>query len=260
MHGQRTLQTSFDRMGGAIRFPAFLLAWSTGIVLLLAQLEPADAMLVQPAPSAGIALSFQQAAPIEVDLLTDPDDGVVMLRELKRFSGVLSGRWQPRAQSSLAPVLIPAVAHRTLPAPRVEKPRPVPVAGMLKTVRERPVEAPVTRGNARLPSRKTLARQALGSGQAARAYELLRPGVAAARNDSEYLGLLALAALQVGSGEEAVVLYRRLLTLEPDNERWPAGLAFAGRRLEKPDDAAPNEALATAGGTRPRGVAPADMG
>jgi Flp pilus assembly protein TadD len=91
-------------------------------------------------------------------------------------------------------------------------------------------KTPVTVGRA-LSLDKSRARRALTEGLVHDAYAALRPLVAAGRNDAEFLGLLALAALRVGLDDEALVIYRRLSGLEPDSGRWRTGLALAQERL-----------------------------
>jgi Flp pilus assembly protein TadD len=100
------------------------------------------------------------------------------------------------------------------------------------------VEAPATRvrksehrGTARLSRYKALARQDLQGGRFADAYHRLRPSVADAHGDSEYLGLLALAAMRMGSYGEAMVIYQRLTGMEPGRRGWYVGLALAREQL-----------------------------
>jgi cytochrome c-type biogenesis protein CcmH/NrfG len=87
------------------------------------------------------------------------------------------------------------------------------------------------RGTARLSRYKALARQDLQGGRFADAYYRLRPSVADAHGDTEYLGLLALAAMRMGSYGEAMVIYQRLTRIEPGRRGWYLGLALAREQL-----------------------------
>jgi len=93
------------------------------------------------------------------------------------------------------------------------------------------IQKTVSDGHRQFAATKSLARNALVAGEYQAAYLELRPLVSQARNDSEFLGLLALAALRVGNAREAVLLYERLIALEPDVGRWRAGLALARERI-----------------------------
>lgn len=78
---------------------------------------------------------------------------------------------------------------------------------------------------------KTLARQDLQARRFQDAYHRLRPNVGEARGDAEYLALLALAAMQVGSYGEALVIYERLAALQPESGGWRVGLGLAREQL-----------------------------
>lgn len=78
---------------------------------------------------------------------------------------------------------------------------------------------------------KALARMDLATGRFGDAYYRLRPQVAGAGGDVEYLGLLALAALRSGHGGEALVIYQRLTELQPERGGWHIGLALAREHL-----------------------------
>lgn len=88
-----------------------------------------------------------------------------------------------------------------------------------------------SRISGRISRLKTLARQDLRAGRSADAYHRLRPELADARGDSEYLGLLAVAAMRLSSYGEAMVIYERLVQVEPGLARWRMGLALAREQL-----------------------------
>jgi tetratricopeptide (TPR) repeat protein len=88
-----------------------------------------------------------------------------------------------------------------------------------------------SRGDTHLTRHKSLAREELQAGRFADAYHRLRPNVADARGDGEFLALLALAALRIGSYGEAMVIYEHLAQREPDGGRWHVGLALAREGL-----------------------------
>lgn len=109
----------------------------------------------------------------------------------------------------------------------------------------RKAASPASSGVAR---RKTLARDDLEAGRAGDAYHRLRPGVAEADGDPEYLALLALAALHVHRSAEALVIYERLVRVQPEHPRWRIGLALSRERLGLDSADSYREALALSEG------------
>jgi hypothetical protein len=83
----------------------------------------------------------------------------------------------------------------------------------------------------RLSSTKQRAREALTQRLPAAAYELLMIELEAGAADTEYLGLLAVAALSSQKAREAHLIYERLVACEPENEQWWAGLAISRDQL-----------------------------
>jgi len=114
---------------------------------------------------------------------------------------------------------------------------PAPAAKVVKSAAARFI---------RFGADKSRARDALRGGRFAEAYALLRPRVGEARHDSEYLGLLALAAMRLGSHGEAMVLYQRLAVMEPASGRWRMGVALAQESLGLDASAEYRQALALA--------------
>lgn len=94
---------------------------------------------------------------------------------------------------------------------------------------------------------KLLAREDLKVGRFADAYHRLRPDVADARGDTEYLALLALAAMHLGRYGEAAVVYQRLAEVEPGSSRWRVGLGLAREGLGLEATSAYREALTLSG-------------
>jgi len=207
----------------AVGFSAFLLVWTAGVAVVTLQVEQAGAPLAAaPALPAGQAPPELPAPPE----LADAEAWSAAMAQLARRSEVMNGSWQPAARA--VPQIRPVAIVEPAPAapPAVE-----PAAAVAPTIAEqRVVKAPVAR-LARFWPEKARARDALRGGRFSEAYALLRPRVAEARHDSEYLGLLALAALRIGSPGEAMVLYQRLAAIEPDSGRWHMGLALAQESL-----------------------------
>ena len=100
----------------------------------------------------------------------------------------------------------------------------------------------------RLSRLRSLARVDLETGRWADAYHRLRPNVAEARGDTEYLALLALAAMRLGSYGEALVIYESLAREEPISVRWRVGMALAREQLGLDAAASYREALALSEG------------
>lgn len=230
-------------MIGAVYFPAFLLAWTAGVVAVVLQVQPAGAMLQHDAVPVRQAL--QTPAPltqVNTRLLADVRAWDEAMQHLASYSRVVGGRWQPPAE-----------------APR--KAVPVPELHVAVAVAADPVEAaPGVRktpssGSRHLALEKSAARRALESGRFAEAYAHLRPRVTEARRDVEYLGLLAVAAMRTGSHGEAMVLYQRLTALQPDSGRWRTGLALSQDRLGLNADGVFREALARSDGSGAIGTA-----
>lgn len=92
---------------GAIGFPAFLLAWTTGVAGVMAQFQQAPAALdqVPQEPAAVAAAGFGRSAPAAAatslrDAMADPAawrDAMVSLRD---HSEVMNGSWQPADSDS----------------------------------------------------------------------------------------------------------------------------------------------------------------
>ena len=218
------------RILDAIRFPALLLAWTAGVVLATLQLEEADVLAApfaagEPVPVAATVVDLP--APPS---LADADAWSAAIAQLARQSEVMNGSWQP------APVrAVPRIHPVARVAPPVE-----PSPAVARVVKQTPVEID------RFSADKSRAREALRGGRFTEAYGLLRPRVGEARQDSEYLGLLALAAMRLGSHGEAMVLYQRLAALEPGSGRWRMGLALAQEGLGLDASSEYRQALALA--------------
>ena len=238
----------------AIRFPALLLIWTAAVVVVTLQVDEAGGLpepsATAPAQPARQTLGALPAAPD----LADPAAWSTAVAQLARHSEVLNGSWQPPARTvprihpvaTVVPARLPGAAPTTpaageladvrgadeapavvvAPAVSVEPSQAIaPVAADARVVK-----TPVARF-ARFGSDKSRARDALRDGRFSEAYALLRPRVSDARHDSEYLGLLALAAMRLGGHGEAMVLYQRLAALEPASSRWRMGLALAQEGL-----------------------------
>ncbi len=228
---------AFGRVGGAMRLPAVVALWVAAITVALFELESADAMLPLGDPLLAAPASVFHPANFDIDLI----DQDALQNGLRRHSDVVSGRWHPepaglteepterlvrpavtepeRGVVEISEVQLPVVVRRVLPAPV-----PAVVSGTMRKVPVAPADAAPS---GRWMAAKARARSELRAGRFGAAYALLRPQVGTARRDSEYLGLLALAALHLGHREEAAVLYRHLAALEPAVERWHTGLAAA---------------------------------
>jgi len=264
----RVLHTRFAgarAAAGALKFPAFLLVWSFGVVLAAGVYFPADA-LVRQAP-----IEFPQLQ--SLPSLDDDSAFQLALERQLRGSTVVAGEWQPQ-------VTAPAV-HEAPEAPeskRISLSIAVPVIQpqihlqaprMIKTsvVRAKVEIVPAVETAHSLPSteshhatikpvsisrRATLAkrdaRRALAAGENLIAYRGLMADLPDGARDSGYLGLLALAALASGRPAEAHIVYERLLVMEPDNEQWWAGLAVSSERLGLEATSVYQEALARGDG------------
>ncbi|MEQ8857033.1 MAG: BTAD domain-containing putative transcriptional regulator [Pseudomonadales bacterium] len=252
------------RILGAIAFPTFMLAWAAAAMLLLLQLQPAAALehrvpAWEPAAAAWWREAGRELAP--VPSLDDPRALRSAVDEMARYSEVMNGSWQPRREA-------PPAGDRTAIVVAVETQTSAPSSEPTVTVRAGATEvvaaaAPVAAGmppasgdtepaaagraggaapasvrkratvlpRPRLVVEKAEARLALQAGRYAEAYGRLRPSVADARGDSEYLGLLALAAMRTGNNAEALVVYQHLVGLEPETPRWHVGFALAQESL-----------------------------
>lgn len=217
------------RIPGAIRLPAFLMIWTAAVVVVTLQVHEAGVR-----PAAPAAAPAATASRMQVDLpappeLADPAAWSTAMAQLARRSEVMNGSWQPPARSlpRIHPVatVVPADAPGDTPASVMASAALAPAVAD-----ERVVKTPAARF-ARFDADKSRARDALRGGRFAAAYALLRPRVGEARHDSEYLGLLALAAMRLGSHGEALVLYQRLAAIEPASGRWRMGLALAQESL-----------------------------
>ncbi|MDZ7670261.1 MAG: tetratricopeptide repeat protein [Gammaproteobacteria bacterium] len=238
---------------GAVYFPAFLFAWTAGVVAVVLQMQPAGAMLLHDTGLVRQALESRQAAPlaqVNTDLLADADAWGDAMQHLARHSRVVAGRWQPPDATPRAAVPVPELRVAvTVSAPAVKAPAEAAVAAAAE-VRKTP-----STGSHYLAMEKSAARRALESGRFAEAYARLRPRVTEARHDVEYLGLLAIAAMRTGSHGEAMVLYQRLTALQPDSGRWRTGLAMSQERLGLDAAGVFREALARSDGSGAIGAA-----
>jgi tetratricopeptide (TPR) repeat protein len=245
IHAMQARSPLAGQVVGAIRFPALLLIWSLGLVLLAGAYYPADALVRQP------PMQFRELP--QVPTLADPQALARGLEVELQRAQVSGGSWQPAA-----PVLVPAIepvvdvvvdlpVSVPVPVPVLEpqleiKAAPVvkqnkaqaPVAGFEKqsvsATRQAPqnVVVPVM-GRTLLAKRQ--ARQHLAAGRVQSAYALLMTEIAGGAQDLEYLGLFAVAAFASGRPAEALVVYERLQELEPDNERWSVGLGLCREKL-----------------------------
>jgi hypothetical protein len=244
------------RILAAIRFPVFMLAWTAGVVLMTAHyLQPSDPM---PLANAASSPLWERPPGRELPTVADPAAWSRAMAQLSRHSEVMNGSWQPPARSlpRIHPVATVAPADGPADAPAapdvaeaadIERSRDVDPAVSVEpavaarasvdppgvgpsAADDRVVKTPVARF-AGFGSDKSRARDALRDGRFSEAYALLRPQVSEGRHDSEYLGLLALAAMRLGGHGEAMVLYQRLAALEPASSRWRMGLALAQEGL-----------------------------
>lgn len=242
-----------ENIMGALRFPMFLMVWSAGVVLFATSFYPADASLVR-------ATHFDLPA---VPEFADIVDLSPSLESALRDSDVVSGRWQPSQEESRPPPLArPSVrilndsqadqvatgehdeaAENGVDAPngraaqdRGEHITKLPVAAApidtAQGARKPKESTSLTEkqhepGASALRTAKQAARSALERRDSAQAYEILMGDIALGRFDTEYLGLLAVAAIHQGLAAEAQVVYERLTLMQPDNHRWWAGLAVA---------------------------------
>jgi len=146
----------------------------------------------------------------------------------------LGGGWQPEVAVAVSEdhaVVVVANVGLQIEADRVEQDPVASESAASKSaynkivrVAQSPEPDPVART-------KRAARVALKSKRSPQAYALLMRHVDQASNDAEYLGLLAVAALQQQLFAEAQVIYRRLVQIDSGNDRWWAGLALAEDRL-----------------------------
>lgn len=252
---------------GAVYFPVFLLVWTAGLAMVFMYVQPAGA-------NSPAAPQYSTSLPeVSTRLLDDDDAWRDAMGHLGRYSRVANGSWQPiqraaDAASYAVPVprtqpqviVLAAVAEDTVVRgdtaadAQVSSPEHTAVGrhtAVVKTVVVPAEAAPLSR---ELVAAKSAARRDLKQGRFFAAYQGLRPRVSEARNDVEFLGLLALAALRAGSHGEAMVLYQRLAGLQPDNGRWRAGLALSQEHLGL--DATPEfrEALARAEDSGAQGI------
>jgi hypothetical protein len=263
---------SRHRVLGAIRYPVFLIVWTAGVAAVAAQLQGIEASPVPDAPvSPAGAERFPVAAVASAPDLDDRDAWRDAVADMIRDTAVASGAWQPR-RGEPAPGIDPVLAVIPVaPLPTATAggrstndlahadPQPAPGAAPETPVWKTPAVAARRDGDAlketgyvgedRLRGEKAAGRMALRAGRYAEAYGRLRPVVAEAGRDAEFLGLLALAAVHVGSHGEALVLYRHLANLEPERGRWRAGLALAQQRLGLEPDEPGAAALAALNGT-----------
>ena len=250
---------------GANSFPAFLLFWSLGLLLVVGQFDSADASSARTA----ILVNTPLAEPARLD---DSDALSLEMSHVLRASEVFSGQWTPgdateKVAKAAEPVTVETVVDRTagvaqaageesasdhsaygeasidkvVPATRIvhmssgsevsaatkEKTGLAVAEGFRKTASVSVVRKTRPRVNLALASLKLNARRLIQKGQILRAFHLLRASVTQGRNDSEYLGLLAVSALRSGNAAEASVVYERLLEMQPESERWWVGFALA---------------------------------
>lgn len=222
-------RAAFGRIGGAMRLPAVVALWVAAITVALFELESADAMLPLTDPLAVPPAGVFHPADIDLDLIDD----AALQTGLRRHSAVVSGRWAPEHPSvrEKSPEPVEHVVIMEIEAPVVARrvlPPPASAAAVASgTMRKVPTAPSAATPSPRWVALKAQARSDIGAGRFGAAYAKLRPQVASARQDTEYLGLLALAALRLGHQQEAEVLYRHLATLEPGSGRWRTGLAAA---------------------------------
>jgi hypothetical protein len=250
---------------GAISFPAFLLFWSLGLLLVVGQFDSADASSARTA----ILVNTPLAEPARLD---DSDALSHEMSRALRASEVFSGQWTPddaeaKVAKATEPVTVATVVEPTgglaqaegeksasdhsadaeehidkvVSAIRVvrmssdsersvetkEKTASAVAEGFRKTASVSVVRKTRPGANLALASLKQDARRLIRRGHIPQAFHLLRASVERGRNDSEYLGLLAVSALRSGNAAEASVVYERLLEMQPESERWWAGFALA---------------------------------
>lgn len=220
---------------GALRFPVFLAVWSIGLVLLSGAFYPADAALVR-----GVA----QESPywVEVQEVPRVADLAGSLEDALRKSDVVAGVWQPTVdwQSRKAPVS-EIIATVEIEAPPVveeaevnsvtnAKPLGLEVVKVSHDEVGRPTSTEAIQSSEASDTKRS-ARYLLQEGRETKAYDILLSTIVEGRSDTEYLGLFALAALQVGRLEEARVVYEKLTRIDPDNQKWWAGLAVVQQHL-----------------------------
>ncbi len=245
-----------NRIVGAIRFPAFLMFWSLGLVLVVGKFDVADASSARTA----ILVSSPLTEPVRVD------DSDALSREMSRAlrrSEVFSGEWLPdddREKVAATPTtdeapgesadgqgntgvggvtarVVRITSETEISAKTKEKERSKVEKGFSKTASLSVVRKTRPRVDLGLVDVKQNARREIENGRISHAFRLLRASVDQGRNDPEYLGLLAVSALRSGNAAEASVVYERLLEMQPESERWWAGLALA--REQQGMDATP---------------------
>lgn len=253
---------------GVLKFPAFLLVWSFGVVLATGVYLPADA-LVRQAP---IEFSDLQSLPS-----LDDDSAFRLALELQlRESTVVAGEWHPQVAAPATPATYEALEEpeteevsQLLDVPVIQPQIHLQAPRMIKSpvVQAKPEAARAAEPAQTLPSTqnqhgamkqvstsrgarlaKRDARRALAAGEALTAYRSLMASLSDGARDSGYLGLLGVAALASGQTAEAHMVYERLLVMEPDNEQWWAGLAVSSERLGMEAASVYQEALARSEG------------
>ncbi|MDH3640885.1 MAG: hypothetical protein OES38_02250 [Gammaproteobacteria bacterium] len=219
-----------EKIIGAIRFPAFLLIWSAGLVLFMGQLYPADAALIRHSE-----ISVEHLKPLaRVPSISDfaaLGDGLDLALE----ASDLGGGWQPEVAVAVSKDH-PADDGTNnvglqIEAARVEQDPVASESTASKSAYNKIVRVAPSPEPDPVAQTKLAARVALKSKRSPQAYALLMRHVDQASDDAEYLGLLAVAALQQQLFAEAQVIYRRLVQIDSGNGRWWAGLALAEDRL-----------------------------
>ena len=253
-----------NRIVGAIRFPTFLVVWSLGFLLVIGEFDSADASSARIGGFTNTPLT----APARIDdsdaLSRDMSNA---LRRSEVYSGEwLPDDDREKVATATAPAAEKATGQvallereeqvsapssesgesrvPVLPVNRIirmtsglDKPEVVKEQSGVESEGEFAKSAAESRVrktrpvvNLALGRKKQNARRKILEGQILEAFQLLRDSVEQGRNDPEYLGLLAVSALRSGNPAEASVVYERLLEMQPESERWWAGLALATER------------------------------
>lgn len=250
---ESTVGASYNRgaraIGGAVSFPLFLLIWSIGIVVLTGTYYPADA-LVRQTP-----LQFPELAALST--LDDEAALGTALEKQLRTASVFGGRWQPEpSKQTLTVRAVPLIEpelklKKPLVLKRYDSTPIVPQPGEHKVDVVQPEKPTVAPALGRALVAKREARRAIEAGNRSYAYRLLIAEAAGGAGDTEYLGLLAIAALSSGKAAESLLVYQRLLEFEPEDERWWAGLALSREYLGMNATADYQEVLARGGADSP---------
>ena len=257
---------SVQKMLGAIKLPIFIVLWSLSLVVVVANLRSADAAMMavnfaswgeKEIPSYEESLSVNLTAALKDSELVTGDwqpsvKNITVSANTLPSKNVVADANSDSLEDSVKTHL---VAKQEVEIPKTERQEHVTKrinysihngtsaetneivrspTGYLSEATEHIASQPVRvskRPVDKLAKTKSQARQFMELGQHALAYELLRTDLAVAREDKEYLGLTAVAAIRGGRMLDASILYERLTELQPEEARWWAGLGVCQESL-----------------------------